>query len=429
MKVHANIKVVMAIFVVGALTIHTNLYITSLVSLPNEQETSGKSVGGDGMKTQTRHDESLTGMFSDEKPTQTQTTTATTMTVKRVVDESFTNHDRKHSIWKYPLPPNNPQQPQQEQQLHSRAIVLLSMGPGAAESTLVERCLISIRSRGRFLGPILLLTDAPAGRFAVLTKEDEQLVLMHPLLPDWNFALKRDLPYKRFKTYILSYLERDDRLQHVTLAYYLDFDLVVGQDLQLWFDHVESQYLSQRPTRSDGKMESPSLASSEFVLFEGNFSPLQGGQFVVQKGRSEGCLERWRSYMDSDLDEHKDQVSLTKMWNDQQLQMKQEDNKKKSNSLHCTIHRMPQKPYLTFLSTKEMASLKGQGNATTPVAYPTLMHIKNTHHAQLIPGNIQQEFYQNLLQLPSDLVRNITAKKRIRPNRTWTEEQVKRGYA
>jgi hypothetical protein len=133
--------------------------------------------------------------------------------------------------------------------------------------------------------------------------------------------------------------------------------------------------------------------------------------------------------MDADLDEHKDQVSLTKMWNDQQFQEKQQGNRKKSNHSHCTIHRMPQQPYLSFLSTKEMASLQGGTNGTNAAVYPTLMHIKNTHHAQLIPEKIQREFYQNLLQLPPDLMLNITAKKRIRPNRTWTEQQVKRGYS
>ena len=450
MKFYTNNKVVVVVVMVGtAVTIHSNLHMTSLVRLGTEQETSGKVVAMDDViptidslhtiATQQEYIHSSTGMLSDEKPTETQkNTTVASMTVNTVIDSSFTNDDRRHSIWKYPLPPNNPQKKQQQQQQqeeehrqHSRAIVLLSMGPGAAESTLVERCVISIRFRGRFQGPILLLTDASADRFALLTQEDDQLVLMHPLLPDWNFALKRDLPYKRFKTYILSYLERDDRLQHVSLAYYLDFDLVVGQDLQPWFDHVESQYFIHRPTGSDENIESPpsSLEASEFVLFEGNVSPLQGGQFVVQKGRSEGCLKRWRTYMDADVDEHKDQVSLTKMWNDQQFRQTQHGNRKKSKNSHCILHRMAQKPYLSFLSSKEMASLQSGENGPNAVVYPTLMHIKNTHHAQLIPENIQREFYQNLLQLPSHLIQNITAKKRIRPNRTWTEEQVKRGYS
>jgi hypothetical protein len=281
------------------------------------------------------------------------------------------------------------------------------------------------------------LTDASTQRFASLTIEDEQLVLMHPLPSDWNFALKRDLPYKRFKTYILSYLERDDRLKLVSMAYYLDIDLVIGQDLQPWFEYAESHFDFQRTSVFGKNMESSSLRSlSEIVLFEGNISPLQGGQFVVQKGRSQGCLERWRYYMDSDLDEHKDQASLTKMWNEQHQQQRDDEDHRRTDKnyssiairfYNCTILRMPQKPYLTFLSTKEMASLKGGGGGEK--AYPTLMHVKNTQHAQLIPGNIQREFYQNLLQLPSELMINITARKRIRPNRTWTQEQVKHGYS
>lgn len=317
-----------------------------------------------------------------------------------------------HSIWKYPLPRSHTTTSTNS----TRAIVLLSMGPGAAASTLVERCLISIRLRGQYMGPVLVLTDASYRRFQYLTQEDPQLIIVHPVVQDWRLELKRDLPYKRFKTYILSYLrklrhdDQDSRLQHVSTVYYLDIDLVVGQNMIPWFNHVESTYFES------------SYNHDQLLFFEGDYSPLQGGQFVMQVGRSEACLEEWRYYMDVNVEEHKDQVSLAQMWDNQQ-------RKGKSN---CTLFRMPQEPFLVFLSTKDMASLKSggsRGDSITDSYYPTLMHIKNTHHAQTIPKRIQEEFYQHLLQLPKALVvQNITAKKRIRPNKTWTEEQIAHGY-
>jgi hypothetical protein len=113
-----------------------------------------------------------------------------------------------------------------------RAIFLLSMGEDAAKSILVERVLLSIRRRGVFLGPVIVLTDAPFARYYSLTSVDPNLIVLHPLTKDWRWELKQDMLYKRFKTYVLEYLHLDDRLESVELVYYLDIDVVVGQPLQ-----------------------------------------------------------------------------------------------------------------------------------------------------------------------------------------------------
>ncbi len=323
-----------------------------------------------------------------------------------------------HTIWKYPLAEvdvttttttTTTTTEIMADASNKRAIALISMGPGALESTLVERCIISIRKRGQFLGPIFVLTDAPIQRYKSLTSQDVQLIVMHPRLEDWNWELHRDMPYKRFKTYLLEYLHRDVRLAPVHLVYYLDIDIVVGQPLLPWFHHVEHTYMEKHARNAN----QPS--SALMVLFGGNISPLQGGQFLVQLGRSEGCLERWRYHMDANPIEHKDQPSLSIMW-------KQQQGAKMSPSANCTLLRMPQEPYLEFLSTKEMSQWIGDKKG---IPYPTLMHIKNTQHASTIPDAMQKEFFQTLLELPSALVANITGRRRIRPNRTWSALQVK----
>ncbi len=45
------------------------------------------------------------------------------------------------------------------------AIALISFGERAAESTLLERCVLSIRRRGQFDGHVVVITDAPEERY------------------------------------------------------------------------------------------------------------------------------------------------------------------------------------------------------------------------------------------------------------------------
>lgn len=326
-----------------------------------------------------------------------------------------------HSIWRYPLPSVS----SSSDNKNTRAIALLSMGPDAADSTLVERCVISIRKRGRFFGPILLITDAPVDRYNnSLASQDWNLVVLQPLVSDWKWELKRDMPYKRFKTYLLTFFTRDPRLHSVQSVFYLDIDIVVGQPLLPWFEYVEQRYFlpNSHQTTND-------VSSSVMILFEGNSSPLQSGQFFMKRGHSEGCLERWRYHIDTHPKVHKDQASLTLMWEEQQQQQPQ-----RGIAGNCTLIRMQQEPYLQFLSTKEMSRLQNGGGgggdaaASSSFNYPTLMHIKNTQHANMIPDKLQKTFFQRLLDLPPELVVNIMGRRRIRPNRTWSALQVQKGH-
>ena len=93
--------------------------------------------------------------------------------------------------------------------------------------------------------------------------------------------------------------------------------------------------------------------------------------------------------MDDHPTEHKDQTSLSLMWEEQQ-------GTKMLSTTNCTLIRMPQGKVLKFLTAKEMSRLK-DGKAG---AYPTLMHIKNTQHASMIPDALQKEFFETLLDLP-----------------------------
>jgi hypothetical protein len=287
--------------------------------------------------------------------------------------------------WKFPVANFNAANAQ-------RAIFLLSMGQEAAQSTIVERCLLSIRRRGVYLGPVIVLTDAPASRYRPLTSVDPNLIVLRPLAQDWRWNLTQDMPYKRFKTYISDYLQLDERLRFVELVYYLDIDIVVGRPLKNWFEHVESTYLPKDD--NDGP--------SNLIFFQGNYPwrPLQGGQFLVQKKSSQTCLERWRHHIDAHPNDPKDQSALT-------LILKEQRNKSFAHPCHLTI--MPQSPYLMFLNSSAMKTL-----ARTQ-EYPTLMHIKNTEHADWIPDRVQRRFFKKLLMLSSEEAK-VVGKTQIHPS-------------
>jgi hypothetical protein len=219
---------------------------------------------------------------------------------------------------------------------------------------------------------------------------DPNLVVLQPLSQDWRWNLSQDMPYKRFKTYILEYLELDHRLKDVQLVYYLDVDVVVGRSLQPWFDHVEQTYLSQNNN------------PSQMIFFNGNSPrrPLQGGQFLVERKSSQPCLERWRHFIDANPEDPKDQSALTLILQEQNIS---------GSVCHLTI--MPQSPYLQFLDKQLMMRLvKSQ-------EYSTLMHIKNTEHADWIPNRIQQRFFQQLLLLSSE-EQQVVGKAQIHPSKT-----------
>ena len=139
--------------------------------------------------------------------------------------------------------------------------------------------------------------------------------------------------------------------------------------------------------------------------------------------------------MDSNPKEHKDQPSLTLMWEDHQR--RESANKKDTNRLEgidhfppCLMTQMPQEPFLEFVAVREMTAWKhgdstAKGVGPNVPKYATLMHIKNTQHASVIPDALQKAFFKNLLDLPPELMTNLTAQKRIRPNRTWSALQVK----
>ena len=130
-----------------------------------------------------------------------------------------------------------------------RALFLICMGEYAAKSKVVERFVYSARNAGRFSGWIVLLTDAPSSRYEQPMAnvnngtETNNLIVIKPRKEDIKTHYKyASMTYKRFKTMILDYVDRESKLKNVELVYYLDADIVFGNDLRKAFRGLETTY-------------------------------------------------------------------------------------------------------------------------------------------------------------------------------------------
>ncbi|KAL7527851.1 hypothetical protein ACHAWF_003720 [Thalassiosira exigua] len=142
----------------------------------------------------------------------------------------------------------------------SRAIFLISFGQEAAESTLVERCILSLRRRGAWDGYVIVLTDASPERYQEVW--DDNVIVMHPLQEHMKAAdgttfeftkENMSLKSKRFKTFIVDYMGRDKRLDSVETVYYLDIDILAGGSMSDLFTEIERKYKVSRQERSGGR--------------------------------------------------------------------------------------------------------------------------------------------------------------------------------
>lgn len=281
-----------------------------------------------------------------------------------------------------------------------RAVFIISMGKAAARTRLVERFVYSARTAGEYKGWIVLLTDAPSQRYENIkswnyTRSDEQLhssmpalsgddrfLVMSPKSEHYNTDLKYfEMTIKRFKTWVLDYVGMDERLDKVSLVYYLDVDIVFTDSLPVVFEGLEEKYKIVANTS-----ESPSTVAtrSKIWMFEGNFkeTPIQGGQMILDRKDSGGCLDMWREMIDASPKNLQDQVALMGMW-----KIQQDNQQDKERASHCHIVKMDQEPYISFPTSTDakqrVVKILGQtiknGNPTTVShRYANMVHVRNT---------------------------------------------------
>jgi len=184
----------------------------------------------------------------------------------------------------------------------TRVVFLISMGEEAQKSKMVERFVWSARNRGEWQGYIVLLTDAPIDRYAGFS---HRFLVMNPKPGHLDTRFKEDMPYKRFKTMLIDYIDEDDRLKNVRLIYYLDVDNIIGNSLPNMFRDLEIKY--NIPGKSEWLHNIPRV-----WFFANKYAnkSVQGGQFVVDRYSSKDCLLAWRAIIDANVSEPKDQPAL-----------------------------------------------------------------------------------------------------------------------
>jgi len=141
------------------------------------------------------------------------------------------------------------------------AIAMISMG-NALNTVHVQRCITSIRSNGRFDGPIYVITDRDDSPYHDFATTQTNVRVLLPPESSWNRSLQvEELRYKRFKTLILDLIKEEIRRQSssstttttpVQTIVYCDVDLLVGEDLKPFFHYVQQVKQHIRFTLSDG---------------------------------------------------------------------------------------------------------------------------------------------------------------------------------
>lgn len=82
---------------------------------------------------------------------------------------------------------------------------------------------------------------------------------------------------------------------------------------------------------------------------------------------------------------------------------------------------MEQHPHLQFVNETTMIELTRTSN------FPTLVHIKNTEHADWIPDSVQDPFFQQILNLtPAEA--GWIGKTQIKPSEaSWSKSNTRNG--
>jgi len=262
---------------------------------------------------------------------------------------------------------------------HRNTVMInLSVGEEAAKSNLVERCHRSARVRGKFEGYFAILTDAPEGRYADLMAIDDKFIVLQIDENDRRTDIEPLMAMKIFKTLIPRYVYSHPMLQHVENICYLDFDIVIGRDMNQFFASFMERKLHDL-------MELPSGTSTTYFFEEHHNASLDGqmfhgGIFFLDKN-SVHCMELWGNEIVADGHDQKqrDQISLTRTY------------KKIVNGEYsgCMLFRLLRGDDLLFPDDSDMKDQK----------VATFIHVTNTFRAATIPVEVQDQYFAYVLEL------------------------------
>mmetsp|Transcript_12482 Transcript_12482/g.25029 ORF Transcript_12482/g.25029 Transcript_12482/m.25029 type:complete len:229 (-) Transcript_12482:89-775(-) len=222
--------------------------------------------------------------------------------------------------------------------------------------------------------------------------------------------------YKRFKTYALEYMSRDSRLDQVELVYYLDVDIVFGNDMGQAFHGLEKTYgIGRLGVNSTINDTASSIARGKMWMFKGNSKRMQvqGGQMILDRSLSQPCLGRWRKGFDQNETAGcaKDQYLLMAM------KTEQEEAQNSTNSeLECEIVTMEKAPYIEFPGVKEIRrrSMSLRKKPTRDYHYSPMVHVRNDGGTAGMKDKNIRPYMRNLLRFKVDQEDPLKLLKKVR---------------
>jgi len=290
-----------------------------------------------------------------------------------------------------------------------RAMFVISMGKKAAKTKTIERFVYSARKNGKYSGWIVVLTDAPKGRYDGMLNWTHSVIVMEPKEEDLKTHYEvPNMIYKRFKTMAIDYIDSDPRLNRVELIYYLDADIVFGANMNQAFDGIERQYgIGPLGAYTNATNATDLGAKGKMWMFKGNSEKwqIQGGQIIIDRKTSQPCLDRWRKGFDDE--------ATANMGKDQYLLMEIKDemdearnailnNTKTSNNtgLECEIATMEQKPYIEFPTVSVIRSKSRQlkRNPKKTFDHLPMVHVRNDGGTATMKDKNIRPYMQNLLR-------------------------------
>jgi len=266
-----------------------------------------------------------------------------------------------------------------------RAIFLISFGEEAAQSTLVERAVMSIRRRGEFIGPVIVLTDARyKGVF------DENVIVMNHVRKHLklNYFKYEAVKYKRFKTYIMDYIDFVPELKDVEWVYYMDIDILLGAPLVPFIQELESKYNIQPPDLDESAVSAPSkLYFFKNMEYARRSFYANSGFFIAHRESSRECLTIWRNRMNKRPTEKFDQASINSIV------------RRTLDGLNnrCIVTAMELENYESYPTHEEQFIEMVENESYTP-----LIHILNSCISKKFTDEATEEFVANVLMLSKE---------------------------
>jgi hypothetical protein len=288
-----------------------------------------------------------------------------------------------------------------------RAFVVVSMGEIAAETKTVERFIYSARNAGKYPGWIVVITDAPPGRYSGIFNWTDNVIIMEPERQHIKTHYKTsNMIYKRFKTLVIEYVGKDSRLDDVELVYYLDVDIVFGNSMWSAFHGLEETYrIGPQYAKNDTNVVNSlpvAMPRGRMWMFKGNSQKwqIQGGQMILDRSLSSPCLDLWRSKFDAE--------KTAKIAKDQYLLMamlkEQHDAKNATLPYECEIVSIGQYPYIEFPLVKDIKTRSKFLRKHPRRRYPTcpMVHVRNDGGTADMKEGMIRPYMTNLLRFKKD---------------------------